>query len=267
MAEHRKGITNNRECAVRFRQVCKSFGSLEVLHHLDLDVGAGERVALIGPSGSGKTTLLRLTMTLERLSSGTIEVGGELLWHRVVNGKVVEADEKHLRHMRKKIGMVFQHFNLFPHMRVLQNVTLAPIKVRGLSRAEAEERAVRLLTMVGLSEKIHSYAAQLSGGQQQRVAIARALAMEPEVMLFDEITGALDPELVGEVLHIVRQLAHETNMTMLVVTHEMDFARDIAHRVVILDGGAIVDQGPPDKMFTDPDSPRTREFLKRVLER
>ena len=266
MAEGRKGI-GNLESMVRFRQVCKSFGNLEVLRNVDLDVAPGERVALIGPSGSGKTTLLRLIMTLEQLSSGTIEVGGELLWHRMVNGKIVEADEKHLRHMRKKIGMVFQHFNLFHHMRVLENVTLAPIKVRGVSRTEAEQRAVQLLTMVGLSEKVNSYPAQLSGGQQQRVAIARALAMEPEVMLFDEITGALDPELVGEVLHVVRQLAHESNMTMLVVTHEMDFAREIADRVAFLDGGAIVDQGPPDKMFTDPDSPRTREFLKRVLER
>ncbi len=260
--------TENPECMVRFRQVCKSFGDLKVLKSVDLDVAPAERVALIGPSGGGKTTLLRLIMTLERPNSGTIEVGGELLWHcKVDGGRLIQAGERHLRNMRNKIGMVFQHFNLFPHMRVLQNVTLAPIRVRGLSRAEAEQRAIRLLAMVDLSEKVNAYPAHLSGGQQQRVAIARALAMEPQVMLFDEITGALDPELVGEVLAVVRQLAHETNMTMILVTHEMDFARDIAHRVLFLDGGEIVEQGPPDKIFRSPDSPRTRAFLKRVLER
>lgn len=255
------------ESMIRFRRVSKSFGTVQVLRELDLDVAPGERVALIGPSGSGKTTTLRLIMTLEKPNAGTIEVAGEPLWHRMVNGKLVDANEKHLRHMRRKIGMVFQQFNLFPHMQVLKNVTLAPIRALGLSQEQAEQRAVRLLTMVGLAEKVDSYPSQLSGGQQQRVAIARALAMEPEVILFDEITGALDPELVGEVLDIVRQLAHETKMTMLLVTHEMDFARDIADRVLFLDSGQIVEQGQPDKIFTNPDNPRTREFLKRVLER
>lgn len=256
-----------QKAIVRFQKVNKSFGKLHVLRDLELDIAPAERVAIIGPSGSGKTTLLRVLMTLEKPDSGLIYVNGDTLWHKEVNGKFVEADEKHLRRVRGKIGMVFQHFYLFPHMRVLQNVTEAPINVLGLSKEEAVERAKDLLAMVGLAGKLDAYPAQLSGGQQQRVAIARALAMRPKVMLFDEVTGALDPELVGEVLNVLRQLAHDTQMTMLIVTHEMDFARDVAHRVLFFENGQIVEAGPPEKIFTAPDNPRTRVFLSRILAR
>lgn len=267
MAQRRDDELRESDFMVRFRKVRKSFGSVHVLRELDFDVAPGERVAIIGASGSGKTTLLRLLMTLERVDSGMIEVDGELLSHMEVGGKLVEADEKHLRRIRGKIGMVFQLFNLFPHMTVLRNVTEAPIHVLGLSREEAEEHARNLLEMVGLADKFHTYPSQLSGGQMQRVAIARALAMQPKVMLFDEITSALDPELVGEVLSVVRQLAHDTKMTMLIVTHEMNFARDVADRVVFLDGGRIVEEAPPDTMFTNPTNPRTRAFLRAIIER
>jgi polar amino acid transport system ATP-binding protein len=252
---------------VRFREVSKSFGELQVLRELDLDVAPAERVAIIGASGSGKTTLLRLLMTLEEPDSGLIEVDGEPLWHMEVNGRLVDADARHLRRMRGALGMVFQQFNLFPHMRVLRNVMEAPVHVLGLSTEEAEARARDLLDLVGLSDKLEAYPSQLSGGQQQRVAIARALAMRPKVMLFDEITAALDPELVSEVLNVIRRLAHETQMTMLIVTHEMNFARDVADRVIFLDHGQIEDEGPPEKMFTEPANDRTREFLRAVLER
>ncbi len=251
---------------VRFEKVDKSFGDVHVLRELDMEVAPAERISIIGASGSGKTTLLRILMTLEEPNSGVIYVDGEPLWHKEVNGELVKADEKYLRKMRGKIGMVFQAFNLFPHMKVLRNVTEAPIHVLGMDREEAETRAKDLLDMVGLADKIDNYPSQLSGGQQQRVAIARALAMQPKVMLFDEITAALDPELVGEVLGVVRQLAHDTQMTMLIVTHEMAFARDVSHRIVFLHEGQILEEGPPDKIFTDPDHPRTREFLRRVLE-
>ena len=251
---------------VRFEKVDKSFGDVHVLRELDMEVSPAERISIIGASGSGKTTLLRILMTLEKPNSGVVYVDGEPLWHKPVKGELVEADEKHLRRMRGKIGMVFQAFNLFPHMKVLRNVTEAPIHVLGMDREEAEVRAKELLDMVGLADKMDNYPSQLSGGQQQRVAIARALAMQPKVMLFDEITAALDPELVGEVLGVVRQLAHDTQMTMLIVTHEMAFARDVSHRIVFLHEGQILEEGPPDKIFTDPDHPRTREFLRRVLE-
>lgn len=251
----------------RFIGVRKSFGGTEVLAGVDLDVTAGEKVALIGPSGSGKTTLLRLLMTLERPDDGEIEVDGERLWHRVVKGRVVPADEAHLRRLRGRIGMVFQHFNLFPHMSVLRNLTEAPIHVLGQSRREAEAHGRELLSTVGLADKADAYPTQLSGGQRQRVAIARALAIRPEIMLFDEITSALDPELVGEVLAVLRRLAHETRMTMLIVTHEMQFARDVADRVLFLDGGQIVEQGPPESIFRHPENERTRRFLKAILER
>lgn len=251
---------------VRFEKVNKSFGDVHVLRELDMEVAPAERISIIGASGSGKTTLLRILMTLEEPNSGVIYVDGEPLWHKEVNGELVKADEKHLRKMRGKIGMVFQSFNLFPHMKVLRNVTEAPIHVLGKPREEAETRAKELLDMVGLADKIDNYPSQLSGGQQQRVAIARALAMQPKVMLFDEITAALDPELVGEVLGVVRQLAHDTQMTMLIVTHEMDFARDVSHRIVFLHEGQILEDGPPEKIFTDPEHSRTREFLRRVLE-
>ena len=260
-------INDQQEAIVRFQRVNKSFGKLHVLRDLDLDIAPAERVAIIGPSGSGKTTLLRILMTLEKPDSGLIYVDGDTLWHKKVNGKLVEADEKHLRRVRGKIGMVFQHFNLFPHMRVLRNVTEAPIQVLGMPEDEAVSRAKELLAMVGLETKLDSYPSQLSGGQQQRVAIARALAMRPKVMLLDEVTGALDPELVGEVLNVLRQLAHDTQITMLIITHEMDFARDVAHRVLFFENGQIVEGGSPEKIFTDPDNPRTRIFLSRILER
>jgi polar amino acid transport system ATP-binding protein len=239
------------EPILRFRDVSKRFGETEVLRGLDLDVAAGERVSIIGPSGSGKTTILRLAMTLERPSSGTIEVAGE-------------ADEQRLR---QRVGMVFQQFNLFPHMTVRENMTVAPRRVLGLDSKECEARASRLLGLVGLAGLERRYPFQLSGGQQQRVAIARALALEPRVMLFDEVTSALDPELVGEVLEVLRQLARETDMTMLLVTHEMRFAREISDRVLMIDDGTIIEQGPPDQIFSAPQQPRTRAFLHAVLDR
>ncbi|NLW06488.1 MAG: ectoine/hydroxyectoine ABC transporter ATP-binding protein EhuA [Clostridia bacterium] len=248
---------------VRYRKVSKSFGDLQVIKEIDLNIAPGEKVAVIGPSGSGKTTLVRMLMTLERPSGGTIEVDGEMLWHKRVNGKLVPADEKHLQRVRCKIGMVFQQFNLFPHMNVLRNVTEAPVHVLGLSRAEAEERAREMLTKVGLADKLDAYPAKLSGGQQQRVAIARALVMRPKVMLFDEVTSALDPELVGEVLTVIKEIAAEGDMTMMLVTHEMDFAREVADRVIFIDNGEIMEQGPPWAIFGHPRHPRTRAFLSR----
>jgi polar amino acid transport system ATP-binding protein len=247
--------------------VSKSYGPLAVLRSINLTVPAGQKVAIIGPSGSGKTTLLRLLMTLEKPDSGTIEVDGELLGVRRDGDRLVPDDPKHLRMVRGKIGMVFQEFNLFPRLTVLENITLAPVHVLGLSRAAAEKRARELLALVGLSEKTDQHPRKLSGGQQQRVAIARALAMQPRVMLFDEVTSALDPELIGEVLRVVRLIAHETSMTMMIVTHEMDFARDISDRVIFMDGGQIVEDAGPDVMFTKPTSERTRAFLRAVLER
>jgi polar amino acid transport system ATP-binding protein len=252
---------------IRFRRVRKSYGELRVLDDLDLDIAEGEKVAIIGPSGSGKTTILRLLMTLERYESGTIEVGGELLGLRRQGDRLVPDTEAHLRQVRKQIGMVFQHFNLFPHMTALQNVIEAPIRVLRLSRREAEERARDLFAMVGLQEKAASYPRHLSGGQQQRVAIARALAMRPRIMLFDEVTSALDPELVGEVLQVIRRLARESGMTMLIVTHEMSFARDVADRIIFMEKGRIVEEGEPGVIFREPRSERTRAFLKAVLER
>jgi polar amino acid transport system ATP-binding protein len=252
---------------IRFHQICKSFGQNKVLQELDFDVSPGEKVAIIGPSGSGKTTILRLLMTLERPDTGTVEVDGEMLWHERRAGELVPAGEKHLRHMRRSIGMVFQQFNLFPHMKVLRNTTEAAIRVLGLSRDEAESRARELLGMVGLAAKLDSYPAQLSGGQQQRVAIARALALNPKIMLFDEVTSALDPELVGEVLQVLEHLTRTTDMTMLFVTHEMRFARESSNRVVMFDHGRIVESGSPQKIFSAPESPRTQAFLKAVLDR
>ena len=252
---------------IRFRQVRKSYGAVNVLDNLDLDIAEGEKVAIIGPSGSGKTTILRLLMTLERYEFGTIEVGGELLGLRRQGDRLIPDTEAHLRQVRKQIGMVFQHFNLFPHMTALQNVIEAPIRVLGLSRAEAEARARDLFAMVGLQEKAASYPRHLSGGQQQRVAIARALAMRPRIMLFDEVTSALDPELVGEVLQVIRRLAKESGMTMLIVTHEMSFARDVADRIIFMEKGRIVEEGEPGVIFREPRSERTRAFLKAVLER
>lgn len=253
------------EPIIVFDKVVKSFGTFQVLKDLSFSVQPGEKLALIGPSGSGKTTILRILMTLETINGGVITVDGEPLWHMRRNGGLVPADERHLHRMRTKIGMVFQLFNLFPHMTVLQNVTLPPCITQGVDRATAERRALELLEMVGLADKAGARPAQLSGGQKQRVAIARALALQPKIMLFDEVTSALDPELVEEVLNVMRRLAAETDMTMLLVTHEMSFAHDFADRVLFFDGGRIVEEGPPDRIFRAPREERTQAFLKKVL--
>jgi len=250
---------------VRFEKVRKAYGDLVVLDDLDFQAAENEKVAIIGPSGSGKTTILRVLMTLVRPDRGKVCVDGKPLWHQHRNGKDVPASERHLRRVRSDIGMVFQHFNLFPNMSVLRNVTEAPIHVRRVPSGEARERGRELLDMVGLGDKLDQFPGQLSGGQKQRVAIARALAMEPKVMLFDEVTSALDPELVGEVLGILRKLARDTQMTMLIVTHEMNFAREVADRVIFFDSGRVAEQGPPEKIFSAPDNPRTQEFLRAVL--
>lgn len=251
---------------VRFAQVSKRYGDLTVLDRLDLDVSANEMVTIIGPSGSGKTTVLRLLMTLEDISDGVIYVEGEPLTHMERGGKLVKANAKHLRRMRNKIGMVFQHFNLFPHMTALENCMEGPVQVLGLPKAEAESRAVELLDMVGLADKVDQHPARLSGGQQQRVAIARALAMRPKVMLLDEVTSALDPEVIGEVLSVIRSLNTEHNLTMLMVTHQMGFAREISDRVCFFYAGSIAEQGPPEQLLGAPENERTQQFLSAVLE-
>ncbi|WP_339220026.1 ectoine/hydroxyectoine ABC transporter ATP-binding protein EhuA [Paenibacillus sp. FSL W7-1332] len=248
---------------VKYTGVTKSFGDLQVLKGIDLEMQPGEKVAVIGPSGSGKTTMGRMLMTLEEPTEGTIEVDGELLWHMEEKGKLVRANEKHLQRMRCNVGMVFQHFNLFPHMNVLRNVTEAPRKVLGLSKEEAEERAVSMLSKVGLADKLKMYPSNLSGGQKQRVAIARALVMRPKVMVFDEVTSALDPELVGEVLEVIREIAEEGEMAMMLITHEMDFAKEIADRVIFGAEGRIVEQGTPEEIFDNPQSERLQSFLQR----
>jgi polar amino acid transport system ATP-binding protein len=230
-----------------------------------MQVMPGEKLALIGPSGSGKTTILRILMTLERIDNGHIEVEGEQLYHMERGDRLVPADERHLARMRQKIGMVFQLFNLFPHKCVLDNVTLAPMLTKGVPKAEAQKRAMELLDMVGMADKAKAMPAQLSGGQKQRVAIARALALSPKIMLFDEVTSALDPELVEEVLNVMRRLAEETDMTMLLVTHEMGFAHDFADRVLFFDRGRIVEEGKPEEIFRNPKQERTQSFLKKII--
>ncbi|WP_112491396.1 ectoine/hydroxyectoine ABC transporter ATP-binding protein EhuA [Streptomyces bacillaris] len=251
---------------VRFDKVVKRYGDHVVLDQLDFTVERGEHVTLIGPSGSGKTTILRLLMTLEKVSDGVIWVNGSPLSHvRTPDGGLKPAGEKQLRESRKKIGMVFQQFNLFPNMKVLQNITEAPISVLGKEREEAEARARELLELVGLSGKVDAHPSQLSGGQQQRVAIARALAMEPEILLLDEVTSALDPELVAGVLELLGDIARNTDITMLCVTHEMNFARDVSEKVLMFDAGRVVESGAPEKIFSDPSHERTREFLNAVL--
>ncbi len=261
------GTATVAEPFIRFEKVSKSYGELTVLDNLDFEVGENEKLAIIGPSGSGKTTILRVLMTLTKPDSGRIYVGDEPLWHMEdpETGRIRPATTRHLRHARRRIGMVFQHFNLFNNMSVLRNITEAPIHVQKRNRDEAAQQALELLEMVGLADKADAFPAQLSGGQKQRVAIARALALEPDVMLFDEVTSALDPELVGEVLEILRKLALETQMTMLFVTHEMRFARDVADRVVFFDAGSVAEEGTPEKIFSEPENPRTQEFLRAVL--
>lgn len=248
---------------VRIEQVHKRFGNLEVLKGVDLQVRSGEVVCIIGPSGSGKTTLLRCINFLETYESGRIYVNDDLVGYREHNGRLTPAPERDVAKVRAETAMVFQQFNLFPHMTALRNVAFGPIKVRGVSKAEAETRSRTLLARVGLAEKADSYPNQLSGGQQQRVAIARALAMEPKVMLFDEVTSALDPELVGEVLEVMKNLAASHGVTMIVVTHEMMFAREAADRVVFMDGGVVVEEGAPDVVLGAPRSDRLRSFLRR----
>ncbi|MFF3176163.1 ectoine/hydroxyectoine ABC transporter ATP-binding protein EhuA [Streptomyces sp. NPDC057900] len=251
---------------VRFDKVVKQYGDHVVLDQLDFTVERGEHVTLIGPSGSGKTTILRLLMTLEKVSDGVIRINGDPLTHMTAaDGSLKPASEKHLREARKKIGMVFQQFNLFPNMKVLQNITEAPVNVLGMDRDKAETRAKELLDLVGLSAKVDAHPSQLSGGQQQRVAIARALAMEPEILLLDEVTSALDPELVAGVLELLSDIARNTDITMLCVTHEMNFARDVSEKVLMFDAGRVVESGSPEKIFTDPEHERTREFLNAVL--
>ena len=251
---------------VRFMHVTKSYGSLTVLDDLNLDVAEGEMVTVIGPSGSGKTTVLRMLMTLETINGGVIYVDGKPLTHMERNGRLVPADERHLRRMRSSIGMCFQHFNLFPHMTALQNCMEGPVQVLGLPKAEARDRAEELLAMVGMIDKKDQHPSRLSGGQQQRVAIARALAMRPKVMLFDEVTSALDPEVIGEVTNVIRKLVAEHNLTMLMVTHQMGFARDISDRVCFFYRGRIEEQGPPDQLFGNPQRERTQQFLSAVKE-
>jgi polar amino acid transport system ATP-binding protein len=240
---------------VSLQGVTKRFGELEVLRHVDLDVDEHNVVCLIGASGSGKSTLLRCINLLERVEEGMIVVDGQT----VTNGKV------DVNALRRKIGIVFQAYNLFPHMTVLQNVSLGPRKVRGLDRQHARAAAMELLVRIGLEDKADEYPDRLSGGQQQRVAIARALAMNPKLLLLDEITSALDPQLVSEVLNLVRSLT-EVGMTMIIATHEMSFAREVSDKVCFLDEGVICEQGPPDQIFSNPAEPRTREFLKRIIE-
>jgi polar amino acid transport system ATP-binding protein len=250
---------------VSIEEVHKSFGRLEVLCGVTLRVARGEVVVVIGPSGSGKTTLLRCINHLERIDRGRIEVNGHPVGYRVdAKGRLREESPRNIARQREEIGFVFQRFNLFPNMTATENVCLGPEKVRGVGRAAARDQAAELLARVGLADKRDSYPSQLSGGQQQRVAIARALAMRPALMLFDEPTSALDPEMVGEVIAVMRELA-EDGMTMIVVSHEMAFAKTAADRVVMMDEGRIVDAGPPERIFSGAAETRTREFLARIV--
>ena len=249
---------------VRAEQVWKSFGRNEVLRGIDLEVARGEVFLLVGPSGSGKSTFLRCINHLERVDAGRLSVDGRLVGYHERGGKLYEMKEREVAAQRRDVGMVFQRFNLFPHMTALENVMEAPVRVKGQSRAVARERAREQLDRVGLGDRYALYPNQLSGGQQQRVAIARALAMEPKLMLFDEPTSALDPELVGEVLDVMRGLA-ESGMTMIVVTHEMGFAREVGDTLVFMDDGVVVESGPPRSLMADPQHERTRAFLSKVL--
>ncbi|WP_018182845.1 ectoine/hydroxyectoine ABC transporter ATP-binding protein EhuA [Kaistia granuli] len=251
---------------IRLESINKSFGSHHVLKDVSLTVDRAEVVCVIGPSGSGKSTMLRCINNMEDISSGTISIEGQPVYRYEKDGKLIVDSEKQIEAIRAKVGMVFQSFNLFPHLTVTENITVAPVHVLGRSRGEATDIAMALLEKVGLSQKAQAYPHELSGGQQQRVAIARALAMRPKAILFDEVTSALDPELVGEVLRVMRALADE-GMTMVVVTHEMGFARDVSDRVVFMADGRIVETGKPHELFSAPKQERTQDFLRSVLER
>ncbi len=246
--------TNNREILIHVEDLQKSFGEIDVLKGINTDIKKGEVVVIIGPSGSGKSTFLRTLNLLEQPTGGKIVFEGTEITDKAVN----------INHHRMKMGMVFQQFNLFPHMTILRNMTIAPMKLLKLSKAEAEERAVKLLEKVGLADRALAYPSQLSGGQKQRVAIVRALCMQPEVMLFDEPTSALDPEMVGEVLSVIKDLAND-GMTMAIVTHEMGFAREVADRIIFIDEGVIMEEGTPEEVFTNPKSARLKDFLSKVL--
>jgi ABC-type polar amino acid transport system ATPase subunit len=251
---------------LRIEELHKRFGELEVLSGVSLEVKRGEKVSIIGPSGSGKTTLLRCINYLEKPTSGHIYIEGTLIGEKKANGGYIHLSDRELAKERQEIGFVFQRFNLFPHLTALANVSIAPQKVLGLPRQEAEARGREMLQKVGLSHKINEYPERLSGGQQQRVAIARVLAMQPKLMLFDEATSALDPELIGEVLRVMRQLAEE-GRTMVIVTHEIQFAGEVSDRVIFMDQGKIIEQGRPEDVLFKPQLPRTREFLKHIQER
>lgn len=250
---------------IKAEDVHKRFHALEVLKGINLSVSAGEVVVIMGPSGSGKSTFLRCLNHLEKIDGGRILINGHYIGYRErADGRLIEEGDRVIARQRSEIGMVFQRFNLFPHMTAIDNIMEAPIHVKGLSREAARNRALQLLEQVGLPEKADQYPARLSGGQQQRVAIGRALAMDPKVMLFDEPTSALDPELVGEVLETMKSLA-KSGMTMVCVTHEVGFAREVADRAVLMDGGVIIEQAPPEQFFSKPQHPRTQQFLSKIL--
>jgi polar amino acid transport system ATP-binding protein len=257
---------SDMEPLLRIVDLQKRFGELEVLTGVSIDVARGEKVSIIGPSGSGKTTLLRCINYLEKPTGGHIYIDGKLIGEKQSNGRYVHLSDRELAKERQEIGFVFQRFNLFPHLTALDNVTIAPRKVLGLAREEAERRGREMLEKVGLGHKIGEYPERLSGGQQQRVAIARVLAMQPKLMLFDEATSALDPELIGEVLRVMRQLAEE-GRTMVIVTHEIQFASEVSDRVIFMDAGKIVEQGPPREVLFNPQQARTRSFLQHMQER
>ncbi|AKG73337.1 amino acid ABC transporter ATP-binding protein [Salinicoccus halodurans] len=253
------------EPIVQYKDIHKSFGDTHVLKGINLDIRPSEKIAIIGPSGSGKTTIIRLLMTLEEPTDGDIIVDGTNLWKMEAggDGKMKKANEKHLSKVRNEIGMVFQHFNLFPHKTILDNCVTPLVQVRKMSKKDAVELSRQMLDRVGLNDKYEAYPSHLSGGQKQRVAMARALVMKPKIMLFDEVTSALDPELVGEVLEVIRDLADNEDMAMVLVTHEMDFALEVADRVLFLDGGVIAESGTADEVINTSDNPRLQDFLRR----
>lgn len=252
---------------IEFKNVEKRFGESVLFKDFNLSVKENETLSIIGPSGSGKSTILRMLMTLEKCDSGEIYIDGESLWHTEIDGVKKEAKEAHLKKIRSKLSMVFQQFNLFPHMSVLENITIAPKKVLGISKDEAEDRAYQLLKKVGLEDRANSMPKELSGGQKQRVAIARSLAMQPKIMLFDEVTSALDPELVEDVLSVIKDLSSMHSLTLLIVTHEMYFAKSVSDRVAFIDGGKIKEIGDPAQIFTSPKNQRTEEFLSSFMRR